>query len=139
MPHLVCFNGGPLVIPLCSPLNAENDGKSMLRQIYGAVRIKNLRAVCTIVHAPCGAGGDANLNMLESLLLHALVPAAMRDFGKKRDLPMLDVIPLFNVEYPGADGEFFRTYRFEHELFQTFMTTPKARQLEELYGRAVAV
>ncbi|MDP2735821.1 MAG: hypothetical protein Q8P12_06465 [bacterium] len=67
--HQLALNGGALLIPSRSPVNTDGDGNVMLKHVVKSNGIKGIRTVALYAHAPCGAAGEAGINLRDVVAL----------------------------------------------------------------------
>lgn len=119
--HPLCLNAGALLLSKHSPIRgAKMDGRTMLRHISGASKIKGMDTVVLYVHAPCGVAYGAKLDFFEVLRL--LVEAKLRLRGQKK-FAKLKIACFVHVAYQGPDFPNVRkrTYFVERKAAVAFL------------------
>jgi hypothetical protein len=112
--HSLSLNGGPLLIPECSPLSQEDgEGKILLKHSFGAHQLKALTTVVLYGHWPCGAAISANMTLNEALDLCIKSKDTVRTFLQKKDVAPT-VVLCFHVDYGNG---LKRSYFFDRKAW----------------------
>ena len=108
--HTLSLNGGALLIPEGSPLNAEaHEDIVLLKHIHEAIILKGIHTIALYAHGPCGAAGLAGLTLVEVIGL-------LKQAGKRvrEAFPSAQVVCFFHAD----KGETKRTYFASAKWFE---------------------
>lgn len=91
-PHLLALNGGALLLSPEFPVAKNKAGRVLLKQIRGAVALKNIQTVVLYTHAPCGAAGLAHVGLLEQIYFLLRAKLLVKQSSS------LEIICLFHID-----------------------------------------
>lgn len=97
--HPLCMNGGPIRLVPNSPANKRPDEHLFYQgEILDAMKMKGIKTIALVVHAPCGKAAACNIDLL--YLLKLLVQAKL--IVKKMDGDVV-VVCYIHVAFPNKD------------------------------------
>jgi hypothetical protein len=108
--HTLSLNGGALLIPEGSMLNAEaHEDIVLLKHIHEAITLKGIHTIALYAHGPCGAAGLTGLTLIEVIGL-------LKQAGKRvrEAFPGAQAVCFFHAD----KGETKRTYFVSARWFE---------------------
>ncbi len=111
--HVFGWHGGPLACAPCSPVNKRKHAHSVfLDQISDARVLKDIHAVASRAHAPCGAARMNHIEIEQEMALHMRAKQQIKTLNQG-----IVVAPFFDVDY--GDGR-KRTYFVSRESWEAW-------------------
>ena len=114
--HPLSHNGGALLLPPDSPLNDNNRGANLLKDIEIPIE-KGIRTLMQFSHAPCLGADKGKIGIMEQIRLHKVADTILQE-----TYPQLQVLCFFHVYWGDrkriyfVSGERWRAYQRLHML-----------------------